>query len=124
METPSQPKENKPSSPSKPVYHVESTGSYWGDVREAIKKIGDIPCARSSLLSGIASGLGVGVIRGMSTSTFVAANWAVGAFMVISLGTWSMCRTNMENERRRVQQVVEQIPKRFVKPEGESSSKD
>ena len=37
METPSQPKDDKPTSSSKPVYQVESTGSYWGDFREAVK---------------------------------------------------------------------------------------
>ena len=65
-----------------------------------------MPCARNSLLSGIASGAGVGFIRAMGTSMgeviavwytslivhstdpFVASNWAVGTFMVISLGTW------------------------------------
>lgn len=72
----------------------------------------------------------------------VASNWAVGTFMVISIGTWyvlsasfdiqlhdlrlclarSICRKNMENERRRVQQVVEQIPKRFAKPENENGA--
>ena len=31
--------------------------------------IGEIPCARNSLLSGIASGVGVGVIRGLSVRT-------------------------------------------------------
>ncbi|KAI0330481.1 hypothetical protein GY45DRAFT_1353928 [Cubamyces sp. BRFM 1775] len=105
--------------PKRIVYHVETTGSYWGDVKEAVK----IPCARNSLLSGIASGVGIGIIRGMSASVFVASNWAVGTFMLISMGTWTICQRNREAERRRVQQVVEAIPKRFVKTdEGASSS--
>ncbi|KAI0754710.1 hypothetical protein C8Q80DRAFT_1140492 [Daedaleopsis nitida] len=86
------------SSPTKRiVYQVETTGSIWGDVKEAFKRISprddlnrinEIPCARGSLLSGIASGVGIGVIRGMSSSVFVASNWAMGTFMLISLGTW------------------------------------
>ena len=53
-----------------------------------LQKIGEIPCARSSLLSGIASGAGVGAIRGLSAGVFVASNWAVGTFMAVTLGSW------------------------------------
>ncbi|KAI0357523.1 hypothetical protein OH77DRAFT_1399009 [Trametes cingulata] len=119
-------------SPKRIVYQVETTGSYWGDLKEAFKRISvrddlshinEIPCARNSLLSGIASGVGIGIIRGMSASVFVASNWAVGSFMLISLGTWTICQRNREAERRRVQQVVEAIPKRFVKPEDSGEQK-
>ncbi|EMD40098.1 hypothetical protein CERSUDRAFT_45537 [Gelatoporia subvermispora B] len=85
-----------------------------------MRKIDEIPCARNSLLSGIASGAGVGVIRGMSAGAFVASNWAVGTFMLVSMGTWSICRRAREDERRKLQQVVEQIPARFVKKQEES----
>ncbi len=66
---------------------------------------------------------------------FVASNWAVGTFMLISLGTWyvfrgagmraiaehiqcvrrTICRKSLEDERRKVQRVVEAMPKRMVK---------
>lgn len=36
-----------------------------------LKHIGEIPCARNSLLAGIASGFGIGVIRGINTSAFL-----------------------------------------------------
>lgn len=36
---------------------------------EDLQRINEIPCARNSLLSGIASGAGVGVIRGLSAGT-------------------------------------------------------
>ncbi|KAI8994220.1 hypothetical protein BD414DRAFT_535262 [Trametes punicea] len=119
--------------PKRVVYQVETTGSYWGDVKEAVKRISvrddlshinEIPCARNSLLSGIASGVGIGVVRGMSSSVLVACNWAVGSFMLISLGTWTICQRNREEERRRVQQVVEAIPKRFVKTDGSEGSSE
>ena len=93
-----------------------------------MQRVGEIPCARNSLLSGIASGVGVGVIRGLSvrtslpwstshTTTYTrrfplyftpftnskrgnptwvgldplsASHWAVGTFMLVSLGTWSV----------------------------------
>ncbi|KAH9936554.1 uncharacterized protein B0H18DRAFT_867969 [Fomitopsis serialis] len=121
----SQPASSTPSSSSSPkkiAFQTDTTGSYWTDVKEAVTKIGEIPCARSSLLSGIASGAGVGVIRGLSAGPFVASNWAVGTFMAVTLGTWTICRRSRDEERRRIQQVVEQIPRRFAKQQQETSS--
>ncbi|KIK47516.1 hypothetical protein CY34DRAFT_799238 [Suillus luteus UH-Slu-Lm8-n1] len=74
-----------------------------------------MPCARNSLMSGIASGVGVGVIRIMSAGFLVGSHWAVGTFMVVSLGTWTVCQKNIEVERRKIQKVVEEMPKRFIK---------
>jgi len=108
----------------RPVYKTETTGNYWQDLWIASKRISvvddfqrlpEMPCARNSLLSGIASGAGIGFIRAMNTSPFVASNWAVGTFMVISLGTWTICQKNLEAERRRLARVVEEMPKRFIK---------
>ncbi|KAI0789605.1 hypothetical protein C8Q75DRAFT_806772 [Abortiporus biennis] len=114
---------DSPSQSRRPIFQAETTGSKWGDLKEAFKrlswddveKINEIPCARNSLLSGIASGAGIGFIRGMSAGPFVASNWAVGTFMLISLGTWTICQKGRYDERRRIQHVVEQIPKRVAK---------
>ncbi|KAH9080584.1 hypothetical protein EDB83DRAFT_996296 [Lactarius deliciosus] len=140
------------STPRRPIFQTETTGNFWSDVREAFKRlspredlqrIGEIPCARNSLLSGIASGVGVGVIRGLSVRTscalpflphfpphppgflltrsgartvgpFAASNWAMGTFMLVSLGTWTICQRNIQEERRRVQTIVEQLPTRVI----------
>ncbi|KAH9065455.1 hypothetical protein EDB87DRAFT_1595954 [Lactarius vividus] len=109
--------------PRRPIFQTETTGNYWSDVHEAFKRlspredlqrIGEIPCARNSLLSGIASGVGVGVIRGLSVRPFAASNWAMGTFMLVSLGTWTICQRNIQEERRRVQTIVEQLPTRVI----------
>ena len=42
-------------------------------------RIGEIPCVRSSLLAGIASGVGVGVIRGVSTRESACGDIASGS---------------------------------------------
>ncbi|KAH9179198.1 hypothetical protein EDB89DRAFT_2063317 [Lactarius sanguifluus] len=111
------------STPRRPIFQTETTGNYWSDVREAFKRlspredlqrIGEIPCARNSLLSGIASGVGVGVIRGLSVRPFAASNWAMGTFMLVSLGTWTICQRNIQEERHRVQTIVEQLPTRVI----------
>ncbi|EKM51659.1 uncharacterized protein PHACADRAFT_177079 [Phanerochaete carnosa HHB-10118-sp] len=108
MQSPPASSDNAPS--KRPMYHTETTGSWWGDTKEAVK----IQCARSSLLSGIASGAGIGVIRGMSSGPLIASNWAVGTFMLVSLGTWTICRKAMEDERRRVQVMVESLPRKLA----------
>ncbi|OJA17226.1 hypothetical protein AZE42_00209 [Rhizopogon vesiculosus] len=115
---------SQPSGSRRPIYRVETTGHFWQDAREAFKRIsiaddfqrlGEIPCARNSLMSGIASGVGVGVIRIMSAGFLVGSHWAVGTFMLVSLGTWTVCQRNIEVERRKLQKVVEDMPKRFIK---------
>ncbi|KAI9512376.1 hypothetical protein F5148DRAFT_973607 [Russula earlei] len=111
--------------PRRPIYQTETTGNYWADVLspyDDLQRIGEIPCARNSLLSGIASGVGVGVIRGLSVRPFAASHWAVGTFMLVSLGTWSICQQNILEERRRVQTVVEQLPKRVITKPKDSES--
>ncbi|KAI6111849.1 hypothetical protein EDD16DRAFT_1485260 [Pisolithus croceorrhizus] len=110
-----------PNHSRRPIYKTETTGNYWQDVWEACKRLGEMPCARHSLLTGIASGAGVGVIRAISATPFVASNWAVGTFMAISLGSWTICQRNLQAERRRVARVVEEMPKRFIKSKETSS---
>jgi cytochrome c oxidase assembly protein subunit 20 len=117
--------------PRRPIYQTETTGNYWADVREAFKRlspyddmqrVGEIPCARNSLLSGIASGVGVGVIRGLSVHPLSASHWAVGTFMLVSVGTWTICQRKILEERQRVQTVVEQLPKRVLTKPDDSES--
>jgi len=130
METPSTPKAD---SSKKPIFvgKVETTGDYWSDLKEAFKRIewsdfariGEMACIRSSLLTGIASGVGIGVIRGLSARPFVASNWAVGTFMVISTGSWTICQKAKRDEIRRLQHVVEGIPNRYTQKENKDGSK-
>ncbi|KAI0304460.1 hypothetical protein B0F90DRAFT_1625812, partial [Multifurca ochricompacta] len=89
---------------------------------EDLQRIGEIPCARNSLLNGIASGVGVGIILMGGAGPFAASNWAVGTFVLVSLGTWTICQRNIQEERRRVQTVVEQLPKRMLAEPKESKT--
>lgn len=41
------------------------------NLAEDISNIGQMPCARTSLLSGIASGVGIGFIRGITASNCI-----------------------------------------------------
>ncbi|TFY78965.1 hypothetical protein EWM64_g5049 [Hericium alpestre] len=116
--------------PRRPIYQTETTGNKWSDLREAAKRlstddlhrIGEIPCARNALLTGIASGVGVGVLRGLRATPFVASNWAMATFMAVSLGSWTVCQWNIEAERRKIQRVVEELPKLKLKKKSEDDS--
>ncbi|KAI0036534.1 hypothetical protein K488DRAFT_27377, partial [Vararia minispora EC-137] len=108
------------------AYQAQTTGSLWGDLKEAVKRlsfddfnrIGEIPCARKSFLVGIASGAGIGAVRGISVGPRKAAHWAVGTWMIVSIGTWyvsEICQSNLREERRKIHRVVEELPKRMIK---------
>ncbi|EJD50541.1 hypothetical protein AURDEDRAFT_135388 [Auricularia subglabra TFB-10046 SS5] len=94
-----------------------TTGSFWGDAWEAVKlinvkddmrDIAEMPCARKSLMTGIASGVGVGVIRGVTVRPYVACNWAMGTFMLISISTWQVCRARRAKEMQQVAFIRQQ----------------
>ncbi|KIY46692.1 hypothetical protein FISHEDRAFT_46787, partial [Fistulina hepatica ATCC 64428] len=57
-------------------------------INKSVQHAHEVPCTRTSLLTGIASGFGIGVIRGVSTGVLRATNWAVGTFTFVSLSTW------------------------------------
>ncbi|KAJ6621783.1 hypothetical protein B0H10DRAFT_2015745 [Mycena sp. CBHHK59/15] len=65
-----------------------ATGNLITDSFRSALHIGEVPCARSSLLSGIASGVGIGFIRGISAKPIVAGNWAMGTFALVSTVSW------------------------------------
>ncbi|KAF9779655.1 hypothetical protein BJ322DRAFT_372947 [Thelephora terrestris] len=69
-----------------------------------------MPCVRSSLLTGIASGVGVGVIR-----PFVASNWAMATFLVISTGSWMLCQKTKRDEFTRIHYAMNSTPPRTLK---------
>ncbi|KAF8583122.1 hypothetical protein K439DRAFT_1634709 [Ramaria rubella] len=114
-----------PASPEPPNLSISpkqdvATGDFTHDVKLAVKKIkpvedlsniGQIPCARNSLLGGIASGVGIGFIRGINARPWVAFNWAMGSFLVVTIGTWEVCRSRVRNEHKRMQLIVDSLPR-------------
>jgi len=57
----------------------------------------------------------VGVIRALSASPWIACNWAVGSFMLVSVGSWNICKYQLKEERRKVERIMEVLPKRTLK---------
>ncbi|GAA6008331.1 hypothetical protein JCM10207_000088 [Rhodosporidiobolus poonsookiae] len=93
-----------------------------------LQKLPSVPCARQALLYGIVAGASVGALRfvfsrvgrrgtlygadGPWGAIGSAANWAVGAWGVGSLGAWETCRARQTAEAARMQALVADIQKK------------
>ncbi|KAK7469068.1 hypothetical protein VKT23_003561 [Stygiomarasmius scandens] len=89
---------------------------------EFMKNLDKIPCARNSLLTGIAGGAGMAFIRGMTVAPIVAGHWFAGTFLVVSLGSWHLCQAKIESERQKVAQIIESGPKRTLKKDSDTGT--
>ncbi|KAL9711274.1 hypothetical protein Ac2012v2_005814 [Leucoagaricus gongylophorus] len=105
-----------------------SGGNLAYDSVQSALHITAIPCARESLLAGIAAGAGIGVIRGFSLrapfysshiqifdlfeAPIKAGNWAVATFTLTSIASWHICQSRIRREREQVASVLEQTPRR------------
>ncbi|KAF9013191.1 hypothetical protein BDQ17DRAFT_1231332 [Cyathus striatus] len=109
--------ESKPTSaiPPAPTPGQKPTGNLLNDSVNAAVHLTEIPCARSSLLAGIASGAGIGVIRGLTAGPMVAGNWAVATFMLVSIGSWHICQNQFANERKQLKTITENMPRLKLK---------
>ncbi|PWZ03028.1 hypothetical protein BCV70DRAFT_10049 [Testicularia cyperi] len=100
-----------------------SSGGATGDKAEATKiraaitsidpvkdfsRIPNIPCARSSLLIGMATAAGVtGISMVAGRGLRRGLNWGVGSFCFLSLASWESCRRNLKAEQMRMRTVIE-----------------
>ncbi|KAG9303963.1 hypothetical protein G9A89_005873 [Geosiphon pyriformis] len=76
---------------------------------EDFKNIGKIPCARQSFLYGIMAGAVVGGIRYFyKGNVSSASNWAVGSFLLSSIGIWETCRLKKRREYTQFKTIVEE----------------
>jgi len=82
---------------------------------EDFRNLPQYPCARESLLYGIASGTAIGAVRTMNTNIRVASNWAVGTFIFVSAASWTICRAARARELRTTQAIIEKYPERNVR---------
>jgi len=68
------------------------------------------PCVRSSLIMGIASGLGVGIAAFMFTKHVKkSCDFAVGSFAVISTGSWGYCSYNRRQQQKNIDMVIKTL---------------
>ncbi|WVW82091.1 hypothetical protein I302_104096 [Kwoniella bestiolae CBS 10118] len=117
---------NSPITPdAEPIRPDETlTGDTAADLKKALARIrpledfeniGKIPCARNSLLYGIAGGAGLGAVRFLgSRKPWVAANWAVGSFILISGFQWEMCNRARRKELAQMRAITERYPHRHI----------
>ncbi|KAK8865838.1 hypothetical protein IAR55_000986 [Kwoniella newhampshirensis] len=120
------PSGNSPITPDpEPRPEVENlTGDKMTDLKAALKRIrpledfeniGKIPCARNSLLYGIAGGTGIGAVRFLgSRRPWLAANWAVGSFLAIAVFQWETCNRARRKEIQQMRAIQERYPHRHI----------
>ncbi|KAI0219590.1 hypothetical protein LSAT2_028896 [Lamellibrachia satsuma] len=59
------------------------------------KKPSEIPCFRTSFLTGVSSGLGVGIAMFLySSNTRRSANYGFSGYIVVTASVWLICRYN------------------------------
>ncbi|PVF93115.1 hypothetical protein CPB86DRAFT_743170 [Serendipita vermifera] len=125
--------DSKPSSPtqSHPRATRKHTWDEWWQAAKTVKtddfkNIERIPCARQSLVYGIAGGTAIGCTRYLTSNPFVASNWAVASFVLISTASWYRCRSFQESQRAQIQilrdQFAERAKKHALKQNSDSSS--
>ncbi|KAE8267071.1 hypothetical protein A4X09_0g5278 [Tilletia walkeri] len=77
------------------------------------KNLGKVPCARSSLLTGMATAAGViGVTAIAGRGLRKSLNWGVGSFCFVSIASWEICRRQRKAEHNRMKMMVETFPNR------------
>ncbi|KAJ7643918.1 hypothetical protein FB45DRAFT_1020731 [Roridomyces roridus] len=108
------------------------TSPHHRDSVDNAMHIGEVPCARSSLLAGIGAGAGIGFMLGVSLHPVVAGSWAMGTFFAVSTTSWytsrcssssnlfSMAFVQVEDRKELTRKAIESLPKQLrVKNEGE-----
>ncbi|WVN85859.1 uncharacterized protein L203_101011 [Cryptococcus depauperatus CBS 7841] len=79
------------------------------------ENIGQVPCARKSLLYGIAGGAGLGAVRFLgSRQPLSAGHWAVWSFVAISAFQWETCTRARRKELAQMRTIVDRYPHRHV----------
>lgn len=82
------------------------------------REVSEVPCLRTSLLSGIGGGFVGGFVYFMVTSRVKrATDFAVGTFAVTTLGVWCWCRYQWSAQRFKYRQI-QQAAKHTVIHEG------
>ena len=72
--------------------------------------VANTPCARNGLLTGIASGFGVGGLRFiLSGKIGKSTNWAAGFFVLGSVASYEYCQYLRRCERRQMKRHIEVI---------------
>ncbi|WVQ85330.1 hypothetical protein IAT38_007495 [Cryptococcus sp. DSM 104549] len=83
--------------------------------KQDLENIGQIPCARNSLLYGIAGGTGLGVVRFLGSRRVISGgNWAVGGFIAIATFQWETCNRARRKELAQMRAIQERYPHRHV----------
>ncbi|KAK6183672.1 hypothetical protein SNE40_011103 [Patella caerulea] len=85
------------------------------------RNLSEVPCFRKSFMTGIMSGIGLGVGHFMATSKpQTSYHVAFGSFTLITLGVWFNCRYHWTAERIRERQFKDALRIKEVEEGSES----
>jgi len=101
-----EPRETTTSARSRPSWKDYWTAAQTISTKD-FENVPSIPCARNSLLYGIGGGTAIGCTRYLTSSVFVASNWAVASFILIAAASWQRCRAIQLNETEMVKRLKE-----------------
>merc|ERR1712189_175309 len=81
----------------------------FSNIKEFIEKT---PCARSSFLYGITSGMSAGVVTFLYAKHIRrSCDIGVISFAAVSLGSWEWCRYNNRKEKEEIKKTVDLLTK-------------
>ncbi|XP_064622828.1 cytochrome c oxidase assembly protein COX20, mitochondrial-like [Lineus longissimus] len=76
---------------------------------------GKVPCMKQSLLTGIGSGLGIGIVSFLMTSNpRRATNYGFGSYIAITMGTWIYCRYRWSQQRFQARMLKKGIENKLL----------
>ncbi|CAG8972374.1 hypothetical protein HYALB_00007127 [Hymenoscyphus albidus] len=91
---------------------------------EDFKKVHLYPCVRESLLTGMGGAFGMGAIRVVwGSPVSKITNWAVGTFVLVSLGSHEFCQYRRTLEKAYMKRAVEIIDRKKSEKEAEAKLK-
>eukprot|EP00112_Aurelia_sp_Birch-Aquarium-sp1_P021897 Seg6.4 transcript_id=Seg6.4/GoldUCD/mRNA.D3Y31 product="Cytochrome c oxidase assembly protein COX20 mitochondrial" protein_id=Seg6.4/GoldUCD/D3Y31 len=81
------------------------------------------PCARNSLLYGVAGGMATGVGTFMFTKHIRrSCDFTVVAFVAVAIGSWEICRYSHWQQRKEIDKTVELLTKYSNTKENENDN--
>ncbi|XP_014251362.1 cytochrome c oxidase protein 20 homolog [Cimex lectularius] len=88
------------------------------------RSFADIPCYKNSLLYGISSGIGGGLIYFLFTSKVKhACHASIATHTVVTLSYWTYCRYKWEEDRKKAEMMTEYL-RQYIIREGTEQNED
>ncbi|KAK5661820.1 hypothetical protein OQA88_9922 [Cercophora sp. LCS_1] len=115
-----------PSTPTqpKPQQHATISEALSSIKPSDFSNVTQIPCSQQGYLTGIGSGIAMGVLRWiMGVRPQKAAHWAVGMGVLGATAQWEYCRFQRRQEREKMVRMVEVYSARQAREKAEAEER-